>query len=257
MYNKVVHKGLFFISLLAIVGLVVGCSGMAQAGGGSLPAKAYGNGMDESAYTINVNGSGKASVTPDMATVQFGVESIGKDAADVVNDNTTKMNKILEVIGDMGVEDKDVQTVHYNMWVEQFRDEERGNPTGEIQYHLNHQVSVHVHDITKLGKLLDAALQAGANNVGGITFGVQDTVELQSQAREEALQKARAKAEELASGLGVRVGKVRQISEYSNAVPQAAPMMFEGRGGGGEAVQIASGSYDVTVEVQVVFDIVQ
>ena len=86
---------------------------------------------------------------------------------------------------------------------------------------------------------------------------MSDPAELQKQARAVAIQNARTKAEELAAGLGVRVGKVRQVSEYVsgyNPIPMFAK--DAGMGGGGE-VPIATGSYNVTVEVQVIFDIIQ
>jgi uncharacterized protein YggE len=224
---------------------------MAQAGGGM----ALANGTE--AYTIHVNGSGVASVTPDVADIQFGVESVSADAAEAIADNTTKMNAILEAVKALDIEDKDVQTVNYNMWVEQIYNHETGEPTDQMRYHVSNQVSVRLRDITLSGKILESALQAGANNVNGITFSVDDTTALESEARTQAIEQARAKAEELAAGLGVRLGNVRQVSEYTNnAYPIVAQsMMMDARGTG--EISVASGSYDVTVEVQVVFDIIQ
>lgn len=254
MDSKISRMGMATLLLLTVVTLLLGCSGMAQAGEG----KTYNSNDAENAYVINVNGSGVASITPDIADVRFGVESIHTDAAAALNDNSTKMSAVLAATKALGIEDKDVQTAEYNMWIEQIYEPERGAPTGEMRYHVSNQLTVRVRDIGKVGALLETVLQAGANNVGGISFGVDDATALQSQARKEALENARAKAEELAAGLGVKVGKVRQISEVTSGYVPAPMLMRDSMTvGTGEAISVASGSYNVTVDVQVVFDIIQ
>jgi len=257
MFSKKVRTGLLGLAAAAMIGLLVGCGAQVEAGGGGPASVSYATVGGEAPYTINVSGSGMASNTPDIADIQLGVETVNDDAAQAISESTTKMKAVLDAVKALGIEDKDIQTVNYNMWVEQIYDRESGMPTGQVRYHVTNQVSVRLRDLTQAGKLLENALAAGANNVGSITFGVNDATELQKQARAAALVNARAKAEELAAGLGIRVGKVRQVSEYvsgNNPVPVVARDM--GMGGGGE-VPIATGAYNVTVEVQVVFDIIQ
>ncbi len=252
MFGKKVRTGLLVLAAAGMLGLLVGCGAQVQAGGGTYAAVG-----GEALYTINVSGSGMASNTPDIADIQLGVETVDDDAAKAISESTAKMKTVLDAVKALGIEDKDIQTVNYNMWVEQIYDRESGMPTGQVRYHVTNQINVRLRDLTQAGKLLENALAAGANNVGSITFGVSDPTELQKEARAAALVNARAKAEELAAGLGIRVGKVRQVSEYisgNNPVPVVARDM--GMGGGGE-VPIASGSYNVTVEVQVIFDIIQ
>jgi hypothetical protein len=102
--------------------------------------------------------------------------------------------------------------------------------------------------------VLQAALKAGANTVAGVEFAIADPTALQRQAREKAMASARAKAEQLAAGFGVKLGAVRSINEFSTPVPVPVTMaMPEGMGGGGVPVQ--GGTFNVTVEVQVTFDI--
>lgn len=250
MFHKLVRNSFLVFVLAVAVFSVVGCGRQVEAGGGVAQSSG------DNGYTINVNGSGSAATTPDVADIQFGVESIHADATQAIGDNTAKMQAVLAAVKALGVEDKDVQTVSYNMWVEQIYNQETGMPTGEVRYHVTNQVSVRLRDVTKAGELLGAVLEAGANNVNGITFGVADPTELQNEARIAAVKNARAKAESLAQGLGVRLGKVRLVSEYtSGSAP--IPMYDMAMGKGGEAVSIASGSYNVTVDVQVTFDIIQ
>ncbi len=258
MFSKKVRTGLLVVAAVGMIGLLLGCGAKAQAGGGgTLRSTTYAAAGDDMAYTINVSGSGIASNTPDVVDVQLGVESVTDEAAQAISESTTKMQAVLAAVKALGIEDKDIQTVNYSMWVEQIYNPETGIPTGQVRYHVTNQINVRLHDLTLTGKLLENALAAGANNVGSITFGVSDPTELQKQARAVAVQNARTKAEELAAGLGVRVGKVRSVSEYvSSPIPVAAYAKDMGMGGGGE-VPIASGSYNVTVEVQVIFDIIQ
>lgn len=256
MRNKGFRISVVFVVLSVVAALLLGCSNLAQAGvGREVTGLAYAAGNGDAAYTINVNGSGVATTQPDVADARFGVESINANASEAVSENTTKMKVVMDAIKTLGIEDKNIQTVEYSMWVEQVYDPERGVPTGEMRYHITNQVNVKLYDISLVGQLLENVLEAGANTVGGITFGVDDPTALQSQAREQALKQARARAEELAAGLGVKVGKVRQVSEYSSG---AAPVALRVEGmGGGDMSSIANGSYNVTVDVQVAFDIIQ
>ncbi len=257
MFGKKVRTSLWIWVAVGMIGLLLGCGAKVQAGGGgggTLRSAAVG---DDMAYAISVSGSGLASGTPDIADVQLGVDIVTENAAQAISESTTRMQAVLAAVKSLGVEDKDIQTVNYSMWVEQVYNQETGIPTGQVRYHVTNQINVRLRDLTLVGKLLENALTAGANNVGSITFGVSDPTELQKQARAAAVRNARAKAEELATGLGVRVGKVRSVSEYvSVPVPAIAYAKDMGMGGGGQ-VPIASGSYNVTVEVQVVFDIIQ
>jgi uncharacterized protein YggE len=258
MFSKKVRTGLLVLAAAGMLGLLLGCGAKVQAGGGgTVSGTTYAVNGGETPYTINVNGSGMASNTPDIVDIQLGVETVNDDAAQTISESTAKMKAVLDAVKALGIEDKDIQTVNYTMWVEQIYNQETGVPTGQVRYHITNQVNVRLHDLTQAGKLLEDALTAGANNVGSITFGVSDPTELQKQARATAVQNARAKAEELAAGLGVQVGKVRQVSEYvSGPVPVATYAKDMGVGGGGE-VPIATGSYNVSVEVQVIFDIIQ
>ncbi len=257
MLGKKVRTGVLVLAAVGMIGLLVGCGAQVQAGGGGPAGVTYTAVGGDVPYTINVSGSGMASRTPDIADIQLGVETVNDDAAQAISESTTKMKAVLDAVKALGVEDKDIQTVNYNMWVEQIYNQETGIPTGQVRYHVTNQVNVRLRDLTQAGKLLENALAAGANNVGSITFGVSDPTELQKQARVLAVQNARAKADELAAGLGIRVGQVRTVSEYVSGVTPV-PMYAKNTvmGGGGE-VPIASGSYNVTVEVQVVFDIIQ
>lgn len=247
--------GMWMMSIVLAV-VLAGCGGASIGATRTDPvlADSAGSDADQRAYTINVNGSGVVSAAPDVADIRLGVETVAADAEEAIADNTERMNQVMEAIMALGVEETDIQTVDYNMWVEDVRNDE-GLPTNEIRYHVVNQIRVHLRDLTKAGALLEDALAAGANTVSGISFSVDDVTELQAEARENAIANAREKAEALAAGLGVQVGDVRQVSEYSSAPrPEPVAARMEGLGGGGE-IPVSGGAFQVTVEVQVVFDI--
>lgn len=251
------------MSVLLVMTLI-GCSGFTAAGGGNgnqsspaalLQSGAASNG-DGTAYTISVNGSGLASAQPDVMDVQLGVETIDPDAGQAISQNTSKMNAVMSALKELGVADKDIQTANYSMWIEQIYDQ-NGQPTGEQRYHVTNLVNVRLRDLTRAGELLQKATTAGANNIGGISFSVADPSALQREARDQAVADAKAKAEQLATALGVKVGRVRQISEYTSSVyPQPVARAADAMGGGGQ-VAVAGGSYNVVIDVSVVFDITQ
>jgi uncharacterized protein YggE len=254
------RKVLLILVLVVSLALVfAGCSKVATAGGGpqagTVSLQSAGEVMPR---TISVNGIGMASAQPDVAFVQLGVESIDTQAGQAVEDNTTRMSAVMDVLKEMNVQDEDIQTVNYSMWIEQVVDRD-GQPTGENRYHVVNQVRIRLRDLTQTGELLQQALAAGANNVGGISFSVADPAALQREARDKAIANARAKAEQLASGLDAQLGSLRQASEYGGLVtPFAeAPMMAMGIGGGGGPVPVSNGEFNVTVEVQVIFEIAE
>ncbi len=248
--------GMWIVSM-ALIAVLAGCGGASIAAGGEpvlAGAERAAAGSDQVAYTINVNGSGVVSAAPDVADMRLGVETVADNAEDAIADNTERMNQVIEAVKALGVEETDIQTVDYNMWVEDIRNDE-GLPTNEMRYHVVNQIRVHLRDLSQAGTLLEDALAAGANTVSGISFSVEDATALQAEARTQAIANAREKAEALAEGLGVEVGAVRQVSEYSST-PRPEPMAarMEGLGGGGN-VPVSGGSLQVNVEVQVVFDI--
>jgi len=255
MRNIVIFAGL--AGLLAVA--LVGCARTTTTTGSEPQAKSLAStlqsGSEAMPRTISVSGNGKASAPPDVAEIQLGVETIKTDASLAVSESTERMTAVMGVLKEMNVEDKDVQTVNYSMWVEEVYDKE-GQPTGEMRYHVVNEVSIKLRDLTKTGEVLQKALEAGANKVSSISFSVADPVALQREARDQAIADARAKAEQLAAGLGAHLGSLHQASEYGGVVvPVAAPMMGKGVGGG--AVPVSGGEFSITVEIQVVFDIAE
>ena len=211
--------------------------------------------VEASPRTLSVNGAGAASAAPDIADIELGVETIDDDPKAAIADNTAAMESVIAALIDLEIDEDDIQTQSFYMWAEQ---EYRGPeaPSGEFRYRVVNQIVVRVRDISMTGEVLGAAFEAGANNVGGITFGVEDTQALEEAARDAAVNNALAKAEQLAERLGVSVGSLRHITEISGAFPQQALVeRAVALDVGGAAVPVSPGDFTVSVSLNIVFDI--
>ncbi|MEE9188566.1 MAG: SIMPL domain-containing protein [Anaerolineales bacterium] len=203
---------------------------------------------------ITVSGSGKVFLNPDIATISIGVHSEDESAARAVNGNNAQAQKVTEVLLEMGVEEDDIQTSNFNIYLEQRFDEE-GDQAGTI-YIVDNTVLVTMRDLNILGEIMGTVVEAGANSIFGIQFDVADKTQALSEARKAAVEDAQKKAEELALAAGVTLGEVQSINEYGGVpVP-----VFEGKGGAGfgatsDQVPISLGQLSLTVEVSVIYHI--
>ena len=203
--------------------------------------------------TISVNGDGAASAAPDIADLELGVQTIDEDPTVAIVDNTAAMANVIETLVDLDIDEDDIRTLTFNMWVEQVYGPD--GPTGEFLYHVVNQIMVRVRDLNTTGDVLGAALAAGANNVSGITFGVEDTQALEEAARDAAVDNAVAKAEQLAERLGVKVGSARHVSETSGGRPPERLERAVAFESAGASVPVSPGDFTVRVSVNIVFDI--
>jgi uncharacterized protein YggE len=154
------------------------------------------------------------------------------------------------------VPDKDIQTSHYGIYFEREPyplPAREGGPALEGQgvYHVSNMLEVTVRDVNLAGDVLDGVVEAGANQVYGVTFTVSDDSKWQSEARKNAVADARARAEELAALTGVTLGEVQIVSEVIGGGPVPIAYAERAMGGGG----IAPGELEMSTQVQVTFAI--
>ncbi len=242
------------IPVLVLILLLNACTGA----GGAPTTTPAGGVSPEAPPTLTVTGSGKVYITPDIAYINIGVHTEGSRASQALRENNELSAKVVDAIKALGVEDKDIQTSNFNIYPQQQFTPD-GQPTGEIKYVVDNTVYVTVRDLTKLGELLDAAVQAGANTVYGIQFDLSDSSSAMDEARKLAVEDARRTAEKLAEAAQVTLGKILSINIYGSSVP--APYVM-GKGGGGyavaeAAVPVSPGQMVITVEVNIAFEITQ
>src|SRR5574341_2044515 len=153
--------------------------------------------------TLNVTGTGTVNLTPDVAYINIGVHTERPTAAEAVAVNTDQTQQVVNALRNFGVDPKDIRTTNFSIWPNpQYDPQIPGKQTGTT-YVVDNTVYVTFRQLDKLGSLLDATVQDGANNVNSIQFDVVDKSEAIKQARDEAVKDARAQAQELASAAGV------------------------------------------------------
>lgn len=212
-----------------------------------------------SQYTITISGEGKATATPDVATASLGVQTDGKLVKDAQTENNNKMNAITKAIKDLGVEAKDIKTENYSVYPKYDYNRETG-ASNIVGYTVSQSVSVKIRDLDKVGAILAKAGELGANTVGGVQFTVDDPEKIKSEARQKAIDNAKAKADVLFKNLGVQVGRIVSFDEYGagGIMPMYAEKAY-GMGGGSDAPipapNIQPGSLDIVSNVNLTFEI--
>jgi uncharacterized protein YggE len=203
---------------------------------------------------ITVVGTGTVSLVPDVAQVNVGAEARADTVAEAKAEVDRQMAAIHAALGRMGVDEKDIQTSHYSIHYEQeLKPVMQEGPVPESQggYRVSNLLRVTVRDVERAGAVLDAVVEAGANQVHGVTFTVSDRSSWQGQAREQAMADARARAAELGSLAGVELGAVQSVSEVIGAWPSAMAAAPESIITGG----FAPGELEMSTRVQVTFAI--
>jgi len=207
--------------------------------------------------TITVVGEGTVKIKPDIAQANIGVEVIRPTVKAASSGAKESMDAVLKALKEQGVDEKDIQTSGFSVWTERPYGPE--GPSDEVLYHVSNQVAVTIRDLDTVGAVLDAAIEAGANNIYGVTFSLDDPSQVESKAREEAVADAQAKARELATLNDVEVGDVVSVSEviggrggyYAGGVREAA--VAAGLGGGGGP--IAPGELELTLQLEIVYTV--
>jgi len=239
--------GITAAALIAVLALVI-VPAFAQDGTGTVVASTTDR-------VITVSGIGQAYGDPDIAYVEVGVMEADADVSAAFTRTNEKVEAVRQALLAAGIAEADLQTTNINMYANQGYDPQTGTPTENVTYQVVNTIRVTVRDISTVSAVITAAVDAGANQIYGLSFGIADTTALEQQAREAAVANARARADELAGLVSVTVGEVVVISEsYGNmGVPPVAYNMAEmGRGGGGGA-PVETGRMMVQVQVNITY----
>jgi uncharacterized protein YggE len=217
----------------------------------SLNGGGGGGGGTADQHTITVTGSGRVTLKPDVAMINIGVHTENADVEAALAENNIKAQALRATLEEQGILSADIQTTSFSIYQ---------NPVygsaGESQgfkYMVDNTVYITLRDLSKMGQVLTAVVNSGANNIYGINFDVSDRSAALSQARLAAMADARSQAEELAQALGSSVGQVITITCNTNTYPASYSYPY-GYGGGGGAegapsVPVSSGQMTVSVDV--------
>jgi uncharacterized protein YggE len=203
--------------------------------------------------TLQVSGNGQVSAQPDVAVVSLGVQTEAEEAAAALNENSQKMQDLVDVLRQADVADADIQTQMVRL---QPRYADKPDAQGQqevVGYTASNVVEVRLRNLDTVGQILDAAVQAGGNRIDSIRFEVSDPATYLDQAREAAWNDAQHKAEQLAALAGSDLGPVLTINESS----QSPQPIYERAVGGATAaaVPIEAGSQTISVNLQVTWSL--
>ena len=202
---------------------------------------------------ITVVGIGKVTGKPDVAHVTVGIETQAPSLQTAVDDNKAKMTVLLDTLKKLGIADKDIQTSNFSVYTERVTPPTAGAEVSVDQmiYHVTNQVDVIVRDVNQLGDVLDKAVAAGANNIYGVNFSVEDTAKLETDARAKAVENAKVRAQELAQLNGLQLGEVLSVSEVIGGSAFPMDSAAKGMGGGGTPVQ--PGELEMSLSIQITY----
>lgn len=231
-------------TMMVVLGILI--AGLLTACG---PTAAPAN--EKSARSMSVSGIGQVSLVPDMASISIGVRTESDKVTDALSGNTAQANAISSVLQNYGVAEEDVQTSNFNVYPS-----DRYDPmTGEVTSHyfvVENTVIVIVRDLSNLGEILSAVVEAGANTIYGISFDVEDRDSAINQARELAIQDAKEKAQDIADAAGVQLGDLLSINVYSAGTPVT---YYDAKGGAysESSVPVSAGTLTIMMECSLTY----
>ncbi len=210
--------------------------------------------------TITVSDTGVIYAKPDLAIINFSVKTESEIVMEAMNDNAKRMNEIISSMTEAEIRREDLQTTSVNIYprYEYYKETEvPPYPSGErvlVGYEVTQGLQVKIRDIKKIGIVINRAIDSGANQVGNLQFTIDKQDEFKQRARRQAIEKAKTKAEELASQLDVNLVRITNFTE-SSFIPRFYGLEQATGIGGGETPQIEVGENKIEVTVFITYEI--
>jgi uncharacterized protein YggE len=206
---------------------------------------------------LRVQGSAEVRVAPDLAAVRLGVAEEARTAQEAQSAVTEAAGAIVDAVRAVGIAERNVQTVRlvlspvYSPRRPGNREEPR-----IVGYRASNTVSIRVEDLGSVGQVIDAALEAGANQMERVSFGLQDDRAVRQQALRQAIAEARGKADAMADALDVKLDAIVSVTEDNVSVRQ--PVMEAARVmalQGGASTSVSPGEVSVSALVSIAYRI--
>jgi uncharacterized protein YggE len=219
-----------------------------------LPISAQDN---ENISKLIVQGEGKFFAVPDMASITLGVETRNASAAGAVAENAVLMNSTIGALLAAGIDEKDIQTSTYSLTtrpqepepIDAARTEDENAASG---FAATNRVTIKLNNTGDVGKVLDASVAAGSNNIQGISFDLRDPAPAKDEALVRAIDDAMRKAEVASEAAGVTLGRIMEISEGYSFVSARSEVAFSLAA---PTTPIQPGEMEVTASVTMTYEI--
>lgn len=219
---------------------------------------------------ITVSGEGEIFAVPDTAEFTFTILEEAKTSAEVQKSATDKANEAIKALTEKGIEEKDIKTIGYNLypkyeWTTDYSCVRYPCDKNQKQvgFELSQSITVKVRDIDKAGELLELVTGKGVSSVSGLTFTVADEDSIQAEVRKIAIDDAKAKADKLASDLGVALVRIVGFSEGGEYMPKMMyamdsvneSSMAYGLGGADVSATLPAGENRMVSNVSITYEI--
>jgi uncharacterized protein YggE len=204
---------------------------------------------------LDISATGEVTRVPDVAIISTGVVTRAPTATGAIRQNAARMERVRSALRQAGVADKDIQTSSLSLNPEYHYEQNKApRLTG---YQASNQVSVRFRDIGDTGKILDALVAEGANQISGPSLTIDKPEEALDEARLKAIANGRARADLYARALGMRVVRLLSVSEGGGyAVPPPMPMYARAEAASMDAqTKIDPGEQKVQVGVNMSFEL--
>lgn len=204
---------------------------------------------------FSVSGEGSVTAVPDTATINLGITISKPTVKEAQTEANLTIKKIQEDLKKLGIPDKNIKTINYNLNPTYDWSSGKGGITG---YQINTNLEVKVTDFDKINEVIDIATADGANLVGNLQFSVNDDKlkELQKQAREEAVKQAKQKAQDLANVSGLKLGKLIDVQEATT--PSIRPLYLNaattGKATDQEETKVAPGEQEIKISITLSYE---
>ena len=246
MYMKNLHKTILFWSLtgLAVITAVFVVASTVR----TLNTATTSN-------TVSFSGEGKVLAKPDVAVVDFSIVTEAATSKAAQDDNSAKSQNVVDFLNEQKIEEKDIKTTGYNIYPKYSYP--RGESPKITGYRVEQTIKVKVRDLGSVSSVLDGVVTVGANQVGNLSFEIDEPEKLKAEARAKAIADVKKKADELKGQIGIKLGRIVNFSEGVSGYP--VPMLYErsmssgGIGGGGPSVP--SGENEIIVNVMITYQI--
>jgi uncharacterized protein YggE len=203
--------------------------------------------------TLSVSAEGHANRAPDVADLSGGVVTAAATAAEAMAANATKMTSVIAAVRKAGITERDIQTSGLGL-SPQYR-YENNKPPALTGYQATNSVSLRVRKLTDAGRLLDALVAAGANEISGPNFRVDAADAALDEARVAAVATARARADLYAKAAGLHVKRIVSISEGGGEQPIIRPMMMARAMKVADSTPVVPGEVSLGITVNMVFEL--
>ena len=204
--------------------------------------------------TVSFNGEGKVVAKPDIAKVSLSIVTDALTSKTAQDENSKKSKTVTDYLKKQSIDDKDIKTTGYNIYPQYKYQQYGGQPT-ITGYQVNQSLEVKIRNLDNASNVLDGVVTAGANQIGGLSFEIDNPDALKAEARKKAIEDAKKKASELQGQVGISLGKIVNFSENIGDYP--TPLYYDVKVGSmrEDGPPIPFGENEISINVNLTYQI--